>query len=163
MEHNLIHSVKKQHMAFFKDFMNGSKKWRQAKESSWAILSDHVRLKKKIFYGIGYGFSWHTAIINALQWQLPPPSALPHPPALTVLCKPWEIALSQAWARSAHWCQQSKRMLLPQPCQRLPVQSGEGTGQLQRQWRCVQAAGGTEQSLSSDQDHRKPDSAESQL
>lgn len=47
MEHNLIRSVKKWHMAFFKDFMNGSKKWRQAKESSWAILSDHVRFKKK--------------------------------------------------------------------------------------------------------------------
>lgn len=49
MEHNLICSVKKQHMAFFKDFMNGSKKWRQAKDSSWAILSDHARLKKKTF------------------------------------------------------------------------------------------------------------------
>lgn len=71
----------------------------------------------------------------------PHPSALPHPPALTVLCKPWEIALSQAWARSAHWCQQSKRMLLPQPLPEASVQSGEGTGQLQRQWRCVQAAG----------------------
>ena len=60
-------------------------------------------------------------------------------------------------ASSASWCQQSKRMPLPQPCQRLPVQTGEGTRQLQREWRCVQAAGGTEQSLSSDQDHRKPD------
>lgn len=47
-------------------------------------------------------------------------------------------------------------MPLPQPCQRLLVQTGEGTRQLQREWRCAQAAG-NEQSLSSGQDHRKPD------
>ena len=100
-------------------------------------------MERKKIYGIGYGFSWHTAVINALQWQPPPSSALPHPPALTVLCKPWEIALFQAWARSAYWCQQSKRMPLPRPCQRLPVQTAVGVGwgvgsrQLQREERCT--------------------------
>ena len=124
--------------------------------------------KKKKIYGIGYGFSWHTAVINALQWQPPPFSALPHPPALTVLCKPWEIALFQAWATSAYWYQQSKRMPLPHPCQRLSVQTGVwGDGGWTqgscRERKGAQVAGEAELSLSSDQGHRKPDSAESQL
>lgn len=78
LENNLSCSVRKQHMAFCKDFMNGSEKWRGANNSSWAILLDHARLKKKYFYRIGFGFVWHTAIrINVLQWHSPPPPPAP--------------------------------------------------------------------------------------
>lgn len=37
-------------MALSKDFMNGSEKWRRAKDSSWAILSDHAKEKKKLLW-----------------------------------------------------------------------------------------------------------------
>lgn len=58
-------------MAFFKDFMNKREEWRRAKDSSWAILSDHD--DKEIFYGLGFEFVWHTAIrLNLLHWHFPP-------------------------------------------------------------------------------------------
>ena len=88
------------------------------------IMWDKKKKKKNNFYGIGYGFSWHTAIINALQWQPPLPSALPHPPALPVLCKPWEIALSQAWPAAPLGASRAKGCPFPNPARGFQSRQG---------------------------------------
>ena len=128
LERNLIHPARKQHTTFSKDLMNGSKKWRRAKESSWAVLSDHAKKKKKKKSLLRNRFWVYLAQCNKKCFPVTSP-----PKALTLLCKPWERALSQAWAQECLTPQAEQKDAPSHPCQRLPAQIGQDTTQLQRE------------------------------